>query len=95
MAGFQTLLGCGTRHKSTSNKEMRTRQTVPSRPDQTHPNIRGLLKQPDKHETTKVADRMQALRRLCRVVHLWRSLTVSVSSAIYRRLSSSGFTIFS
>ena len=42
MAAFQTLLGLGTKHKSTTYKEMRTRRTVPSRPAKTDPNILGL-----------------------------------------------------
>jgi hypothetical protein len=39
MAAFQTLLGLGTKHKSTTYKEMRTRRTVPSHPAKTDHNI--------------------------------------------------------
>jgi transposase-like protein len=42
MAAFQTLLGLGTRHKSTTYKEMRSRRTFPSRQAKTDPNILGL-----------------------------------------------------
>jgi len=39
MAAFQTLLGLGTKHKSTPYKEMRTRRAVPCHPAKTHHNI--------------------------------------------------------
>jgi transposase-like protein len=39
MAAFQTLLGLGTKHKSRTYKEMRTRRTVPSHPAKTDHNI--------------------------------------------------------
>jgi hypothetical protein len=42
MAAFQTLLGLGTKHKSTTYTEMRTRRTVPSRPAKTDHDILGL-----------------------------------------------------
>ena len=38
-AAFQTLLGLGTKHKSTTYKEMRTRRVVPSHPAKTDHNI--------------------------------------------------------
>jgi len=42
MAAFQTLLALGTKHKSTTYKEMRTRQTVPIRQAKAAPNILGV-----------------------------------------------------
>jgi transposase-like protein len=42
MAAFQTLLGLGTGHKSTTYKEMRSKRTFPRRQAKTAPNILGL-----------------------------------------------------
>jgi transposase-like protein len=42
MAAFQTLLGLGTGHKSTTYQEMRSRRSFPIRQAKTHPNILGL-----------------------------------------------------
>ena len=42
MAAFQTLLGLGTGHKSTTYKEMRGRRSFPIRQAKTDPNILGL-----------------------------------------------------
>jgi hypothetical protein len=39
MAAFQTLLGLGTKHKSTTYKEMRNSRTVPTRQAQADPNL--------------------------------------------------------
>jgi len=49
MAAFQTLLGLGTKHKSTTYKEMRTDGPF-KRPAKTDHNILWLAEQPDKHE---------------------------------------------
>jgi hypothetical protein len=38
MAAFQTLLGLGTKHKSTTYKEMRDGRTVPNHPAKTNHN---------------------------------------------------------
>jgi len=42
MAAFQTLLGLGTGHKSTTYKEMRSRRSFQIRQAKTDPNILGL-----------------------------------------------------
>jgi len=41
MAAFQTLLGLGTKHKSTTYKEIRSRRSFPIRQAKTEPNILG------------------------------------------------------
>jgi hypothetical protein len=53
MAAFQTLLGLGTGHKSTTYKEMRSRWSVQSRQPRLTPTYWGLLKQPDKQKSAK------------------------------------------
>jgi len=42
MAAFQTLLGLGTQHTSTTYKDMRSRRTVPRHPAKADHNIMGL-----------------------------------------------------